>query len=401
MMRNVANRGTPIAIALCLLAAPAQAQEEAPGWIGISFDIRTTGSQRRAETTVIITDVSSGSPADEAGIRAGDRLLQINDLNRASELRDIGERLRLRSGDRVRVVLEREGRRREIRLRAVERPVSVATAPRFAMEFEPDSVVETIMRAMDSLRVRLSLRPDARIRRVTVEGVSENEPEVFVSGDARWAKPPFEFFVFGGDQRDSLAREMEEVNEVMARFREMEGERLREISRTAGRLGGLDRSEDVELRRVRETLEQLSGRSDEIRATMVEVARENAGLRYVASPLDVNGPPPVGEAEAPPEFRPLTPYLLGRNRVAGAEVIDLRPELAEYFRVEGGVLVVDVPRGTPANMAGILPGDVVTRIDQVVVRSVEDLRFGVAQAGDTLPISLIRQGLSIQVLLRR
>jgi S1-C subfamily serine protease len=48
-----------------------------------------------------------------------------------------------------------------------------------------------------------------------------------------------------------------------------------------------------------------------------------------------------------------------------------------------------------------VPGDVVTRIDQVGVRTVEDFRFGVAQADDTLPVTLIRRGSTLQVLLRR
>jgi hypothetical protein len=101
------------------------------------------------------------------------------------------------------------------------------------------------------------------------------------------------------------------------------------------------------------------------------------------------------------EFSPLTPYVLGRNRVAGAEVVDLRPELAEYFEVAQGVLVVDVAPGTPAAMAGIVPGDVITRLGRVGVRSVEDLRLGVLRADDALAISLVRQGSSVQVLLRR
>jgi S1-C subfamily serine protease len=106
--------------------------------------------------------------------------------------------------------------------------------------------------------------------------------------------------------------------------------------------------------------------------------------------------------ETDDEFRPLTPYLLGRNRVAGAEVIDLRPELAAYFQgVEGGVLVVDVAPQTPAAIAGIIPGDVITHLHQVTVRTVEDLRFGVSQAGATLPITLVRRGTDLQVLLRR
>jgi S1-C subfamily serine protease len=82
-------------------------------------------------------------------------------------------------------------------------------------------------------------------------------------------------------------------------------------------------------------------------------------------------------------------------------VIEVQPELGAYFGVDSGVLVVDVSPGTPAAIAGMRPGDVVTRLDRVGVRSVEDFRFGVAQAGDALPVTLVRQGQSIQVLLRR
>ncbi len=134
---------------------------------------------------------------------------------------------------------------------------------------------------------------------------------------------------------------------------------------------------------------------------MAEAARVTAGGEYgVVAPeaRTVSGGERVTTAG---EFRPLTPYLLGRNRVAGAEVIDLKPELARYFEVSSGVLVVDVAPGTPAAIAGIVPGDVITRIDQVAVRSVEELRFGVSVAEDSLPVTLIREGSSRQVLLRR
>jgi membrane-associated protease RseP (regulator of RpoE activity) len=133
---------------------------------------------------------------------------------------------------------------------------------------------------------------------------------------------------------------------------------------------------------------------------MAAAARSTAGFEYERSAPRAPSRDVFGVARTD-EFRPLTPYLLGRNIVAGAEVVDLRPELAEYFNVAGGVLVVDVAPGTPAAISGILPGDVITRVDQVGVRSVEDLRFGVSQAGETLPITLIRRETSIQVLLRR
>jgi len=101
------------------------------------------------------------------------------------------------------------------------------------------------------------------------------------------------------------------------------------------------------------------------------------------------------------EFRPLMPYLIGQNRAVGAEVIDLRPELAAYFKVDGGVLVTDVPNGTPAAAAGIEPGDVITQIDGVAVRSVQGLRLALSRANATIRLTLVRQGATETVLLRR
>jgi S1-C subfamily serine protease len=83
-------------------------------------------------------------------------------------------------------------------------------------------------------------------------------------------------------------------------------------------------------------------------------------------------------------------------------LIDLRPELATYFEgVEGGVLVVDVPDKTPAAAAGIEPGDVITQIDGVAVRSVQGLRLALARADATISLALVRKGMTSTVLLRR
>jgi hypothetical protein len=156
---------------------------------------------------------------------------------------------------------------------------------------------------------------------------------------------------------------------------------------------------DRELGEVRRALEELTRESATLRSAMAESARATAGWQYLLPPTPQAAPQPPTPRTEP--YRPLTPYLLGSNRVAGAQVIDLQPELGAYFGVDAGVLVIDVSPGTPAAIAGLRPGDVVTRLDQVGVRTVEDLRFGVAQAGDTLPMTLIRQGASRQILLRR
>lgn len=163
----------------------------------------------------------------------------------------------------------------------------------------------------------------------------------------------------------------------------------------------LDLSQDYEFKQLSDALRQVADRSSELEGAMAQAARQTAGFDYVREHRARQAPTAARDVSGADEFRPLTPYLLGRNRVAGAEVIDLKPELAQYFGVGRGVLVVDVTAGTPASMAGMAPGDVITRIAQVGVQSVEDLRFGVSMAGDSLPVSLVREGTSIQLLLRR
>lgn len=396
-MRN-ALRTTAIALAVSGLGGPLAAQSSAPGWIGISFEV--TGNRWGRAERVVITDVNRGSPAQAAGIEVGDRLVSINELRRPDELNEITERLHLRAGDPVTLRVERDGRRIEVRLQAAERPREFARAERFEFSFRPDSMVETMFRAMDSLRISLvqgSGRTDVRV--VGSQGAGESRVTVLTPEGARTVRAPFEFFVFRGDDHDSLSLEMVELNRVMAELQARIGERSQELS-AAGRVTLRRASEDREVQRLEIQLEDANRRSTSLQAAMAEAARATAGLEYSIRAPSVGSGVTVSERPTE-EFRPLAPYLLGRNRVAGAEVIDLRPELAEYFEVVGGVLVLDVARGTPAAIAGIIPGDVITRLDQVVVRSVEDLRFGISQAGETLPISLMRQGSSRQVLLRR
>jgi C-terminal processing protease CtpA/Prc len=155
--------GTLSRLALCsavvaALVSPASAQQRSrqvqPGWIGISLDVPTVDGKVVADSDVFIGDVRRGSPAEEAGLRAGDRLLSIGDLRGAEDFRDLPDRLQLVVGERVRIRFERDGRRREIVLRAAERPADMS--PRTVrLALQPDSMVEAMVRAMDSMRVQL------------------------------------------------------------------------------------------------------------------------------------------------------------------------------------------------------------------------------------------------------
>ena len=380
------------ALAWALSATAVQAQR-APGWIGIGFEL-WQGDQ--GQSSVIVTEVRAGSPASAAGVQVGDRLLTINDARTAAEFENLAQRLALRVGDRVDITLVRNGRRMAIELHAAERPTDFA-AVTVKPPLPADSMVESMFRAMDSLRVQILAATG--VRGAPAPRRPEEPRADFIAGVAAEPQPvsaPFEFFVFRGERHDSLRQEMEALNgritslrDQAARLEQRRG--ARGISRTEAR------ELDAQLVELDRSIEAVTRESSELRAAMAEAARVSAGFQYR---LDQRS---VASAQTDVEelfFRPLTPYLLGSNRVGGAQLVDLRPGLAEYFGVDAGVLVVDVAPGTPMAIAGIEAGDVIVSLDREPVRTVDALRVGIAAASDTLPITLIRRGSSHEVLLR-
>jgi membrane-associated protease RseP (regulator of RpoE activity) len=385
-------------VALFVLGSPAHAQRSEPGWIGISLQVRSTSDKAVSAGGAVITDVYDGGPAATAGIRPGDRVLAINDLRSPDDFANLPDRLHLQAGDRVRVRLERDGRRIDVSLRATPRPPQVFAGPAMDLSFDPDSMAEAMFRAMDSLRIHL-MQTTGRYFQAFAPGTgytASNRDQHETVG------VPFEFFVFHGEQHDSLRHELQDLNQRLGDLRTRQADRLQQLGVSRSRRSADTTMDDAQLVALRSAIEDVTRQSAAVRAAMVEAAKATAGFEYSLPFAADQGASVDDPTPSPPEpFRPLTPYLLGSDRVAGAQVVDLQPELAEYFKVGGGVLVVDVPRGTPADIAGIRPGDVVVRLDKVGVRSVEDLRFGISQAGDSLPITVVRQGASIQVLLRR
>lgn len=382
---------------------------EERGWIGISLEV-LEDEWGRTESVIII-GVVAGSPADEAGVRPGDRLLAINHLDEARELAELAERLEVYPGDGVVMEVGRAGTKHRVRLTASVRPDDFVPSQVVEVRYAPD-MVERWVRAMDSMRVELirsegreveirSAQRDGTTQRIRIRQASSADPEVTVIAGGSTVQVPFEFFIFRGEEHDSLRQEMVELNQMVTQLELRMGEREEQLRRVGGQ-GDVHIRQDNEFLRLSSLLNEAALRSSGLETTMAEAARQTAGLEYTIAPSGGQPNVLVPEGGNPrAEFRPLTPYLVGRNRVAGAEVTNIRPELAEYFGVSGGVLVLDVSAGAPAALAGIVPGDVITRLDQVGVRSVEDLRFGISMAGESLPVSLVRQGASVQVLLRR
>lgn len=89
--------------------------------------------------------------------------------------------------------------------------------------------------------------------------------------------------------------------------------------------------------------------------------------------------------------------VVGQHFVMGAQLMELKPQLSEYFSAENGVLVVEVLEGTPAAEAGILPGDVIIRAGRYPVTEVDHVRRALAEGRDGLRFRIIRKGDTLTV----
>lgn len=80
----------------------------------------------------------------------------------------------------------------------------------------------------------------------------------------------------------------------------------------------------------------------------------------------------------------------------GFRVQELTDDLRQYFKIADarGVVVTDVLRNSPADRAGLQPGDVITSIDGEKVRRPEELESVFAEhvTGDQIKITLVRDG---------
>ena len=78
----------------------------------------------------------------------------------------------------------------------------------------------------------------------------------------------------------------------------------------------------------------------------------------------------------------------------GVDLMELDGQLAEYFGVEGGVLIKSVREESPAAAAGLKAGDVVTRLGEHDVTNSHDLTEALAtyKPGDTVNVDVKRKG---------
>jgi serine protease Do len=105
----------------------------------------------------------------------------------------------------------------------------------------------------------------------------------------------------------------------------------------------------------------------------------------------------------PPETPPRDQSLLeGRHPLAGATVVNLSPAVADELGTDPfqhGVMVVQLRPGSPAQRLGVTPGDIVMRVNERAIATVQELKQALArqQRSWLLQIRRGERTLSVQI----
>lgn len=147
-------------------ATTARVQVEAPspsrGWLGVSVTVTRTSEDPTER--VVITDVWKESPAQAAGLRAGDRVLRVNGVEVTGErFRSMSQRLQ--PGDPMALEVMREGGRLQLTVVAGERPGVEVLVPQRLQE-ELDQVRGRLVRILEESKVDVSPEVAEQVARI-------------------------------------------------------------------------------------------------------------------------------------------------------------------------------------------------------------------------------------------
>ncbi|MFW6039500.1 MAG: PDZ domain-containing protein [Gemmatimonadota bacterium] len=335
----------------------------------------------------VVTSVVENEPAAEAGVLPGDTLVALNGLDLGTWR---GRRVlrRLEEGVPVRLEIGRETGRREVEVTPTSRPV----AGRFDVNIE---------------RGAWWPRETGEMRVFRFRSDDGGTAEFYLSPGPEAPPAPERFVVFGEDESGELRLE---TGRPGIALRTPDGRRieLAELARRASEVGGatveiasVEVDGEVRHRIVLENAE-LAERLQSVRANVLEEARVRIdSLRRRQSELARRGErAPAAAAGHAYRYRgrPAGAPGAAEHRLAGAEFRPLTPELAEYFAVDAGLLVLRVIPATPAHELGLRGGDVVVEVGGHETPDVHGFRRLVAESaatGDDLDVKWNRKGVEM------
>jgi hypothetical protein len=313
-------------------------QQEPRGWLGFSYTTTALRAAGPVRTAIVIQEIVRGSPAERAGLLAGDTLMDSLGYS-------------LAPGDQVRIRVRRGGRERELQVQAAERPAEYALAPRggqYIFEIDPDSIRGRMRVYMDSIRVNLD---SLRIPRMRIERTPEGVWMYTDSGRVRIMPP------------DSVWRQGRGVYVFPP-------DSLRGMFQYRFPRDSLRLHLDSAFVRVLPDMRAFRWNADSLR-----IHFDSLGLTGNRAGVWLGAP---GQGIT----------VIGSRAIAGAELMELNPGLGEYFGADEGVLVARVPGNTPAARAGLLAGDVIVAVNGRAVDDVSSLRRQISRLGSGEPIRL-------------
>lgn len=174
-MNKIALLAVGFALMGATSASAQQTKSTAPraGYIGVSFvgeTVRMLGAPDEERAQVIVRGVSKGSPAEKAGLQAGDEIIRINGMSPANGKFAAVART-LTEGDTVALRVKRDGKEREYRVIAAPRPGGRDGMLATDRVIFSDSVRVLMRGFMDSARLHLDTM---KLPRIFMHGDSGN-----------------------------------------------------------------------------------------------------------------------------------------------------------------------------------------------------------------------------------
>ncbi|MGH7448720.1 MAG: PDZ domain-containing protein [Longimicrobiales bacterium] len=286
----------------------------------------------------LVVAVAAESPAAKAGVAKGDTIVSINGLAASTHVLSAP----FEPGDTVVLRVSRNGRERDI-------PMVAAARAAYFQYALPDSVYERMSVMIGRMR--------AGADTIHVHGV-----------------PGFEFRRFDGDSTHGFVIGADSSFKFRTHRLAPGFEIFTDSAHTYFQGGRLPR---------------MFGDSGDIR-----IFSPGTGRTFMY------GAPPDSLVRGMQILA--TNAAFGMRAVAGAEMTSLNADLAEYFGVTDGVLVLNAHAGTPAARAGLRGGDVIQRVGDMPVRSISELRSAIERAhGGDVMLRVLRRGRNVDVTLSR
>lgn len=371
----------PAAVGAAATSAAAQrtawSEPSRPAWLGVSYDVHWLARDGACQPRVVVETVVSGAPADRAGLRPGDAIVALNGESVGSMRLELISS-HLSAGDSVRLRVARGGTVREVVAVADHRPARPPTG-------------------LTSRRGGGFSASDAPVIRLIGDTLVARNLDLAGTGRSRG------YWVAYDDGRADYRRIDRFSGDAMDR-------RVADLLSCAAST----RARGPVPTAVRVDVRAVQARADSLRQVMALRALSRDDQEGA---IRLRRLPTVPRAAAPPEptaptadhdvavypFHVADHVAAGERGVAGAEITALEPELAEYFRgVRAGLLVLRVAPGSPAERAGLRPGDVITGGGGRSLESVGELRLLLTLPDPTpIDLRLVRQGRTRTVTIRR